>query len=98
MKKKRRVKSIIECIDDPSLFAPWFKGDSWNSWRAFLKVLFNLPLSSEEIAIIQRHTARDTLPEETFRECWLVIGRRGGKSLISALIAVYLSCFKDYRE
>jgi hypothetical protein len=27
-----------------------------------------------------------------------VVGRRGGKSLISALTAVYLACFRDYRD
>jgi hypothetical protein len=28
--------------------------------------------------------------------CWLVVGRRGGKSLILALTAVFLACFIDW--
>ena len=28
---------------------------------------------------------------------WLVVGRRGGKSFMLALIAVYLACFRDWR-
>ena len=31
-----------------------------------------------------------------FSEAALVVGRRGGKSRILALIAVYLGCFRDY--
>ncbi len=30
-------------------------------------------------------------------EAWLVVGRRGGKSRIAALVAVWLACFRDYR-
>jgi hypothetical protein len=26
----------------------------------------------------------------------VIVGRRGGKSLIAALVAVFLACFKDY--
>jgi phage terminase large subunit-like protein len=33
-----------------------------------------------------------------FREAFIIVGRRGGKSFISALIAVFLACFKDWRE
>ncbi len=32
-----------------------------------------------------------------FRVAWLICGRRGGKSFVLALIAVYLACFRDYR-
>ena len=37
-------------------------------------------------------------PVQTVREGWLVVGRRGGKSLISALVAVYLACFSEYSK
>jgi hypothetical protein len=29
-------------------------------------------------------------------EAWLVVGRRGGKSMVLALIAVFLACFKEW--
>ncbi|MBX3307718.1 MAG: terminase family protein, partial [Nitrospira sp.] len=41
-------------------------------------------------------TGRTTPPTEQVQECALVIGRRGGKSFVTALIAVYLACFRDY--
>jgi hypothetical protein len=28
--------SIIDTLDDPALFAPWFAGPSWNAWRVGL--------------------------------------------------------------
>ena len=31
-------------------------------------------------------------------EAWLIIGRRGGKSFVLALIAAYLACFFEYRR
>jgi phage terminase large subunit-like protein len=37
------------------------------------------------------------VPTSAAREAWLVVGRRGGKSPIAALIAVYLACFRDHR-
>jgi hypothetical protein len=36
-------------------------------------------------------------PPGGLSEAWLVIGRRGGKSMILALIACYLAVFRDYR-
>jgi hypothetical protein len=88
--------SIIEALDDTVLFAPSFRGLSWNAWRVFLQGLFALPMSPEELAVFQAHTGRKTAPERTFREAAIVCGRRGGKSRVLALVAVYLACFRDY--
>ena len=41
--------TIIECLDDPALFAPHFVGDTWRPWRAFLAALFGLPLDLSKI-------------------------------------------------
>jgi hypothetical protein len=79
------------------VFASFFKADTWDAWRVFLRVLFALPLSSEQLAIYQQHTGRSTPPTAPLRECFLVIGRRGGKSFMLACIAVFLAAFKDWR-
>jgi hypothetical protein len=34
---------ILQAMDHPQLFGRWFKGSSWNPWRAFLAALFALP-------------------------------------------------------
>lgn len=90
--------NLLDASRDPNLFAPWFRDpDSWTAWRAFLAALFALPMSEDEAEAYQRHTGRDTAPDAPQDEAWLIVGRRGGKSFIMALIAVYLACFRDYR-
>ena len=89
--------NIIQAMADPKLFAPWFKEPAtWAAWRAFLAVLFHLPMDDAQIAIARACTGLETLPEQAFTEAWLVVGRRGGKSLVLAMIAIYLALFKDW--
>src|SRR5580704_17289052 len=90
--------NILQACADPKLFGPFFKKpSSWIAWRVFLAALFALPMTAQEEAIYRQHTGRDTLPTAPSTEAWLVVGRRGGKSFIMALVAVYLACFRDYR-
>jgi len=88
--------NIIQALDDQQLFARVFSGPSWGPWRVFLKALFALPMTDAELDLYRRHTERLTPPTKPFNEAALVIGRRGGKSRILALIAVYLACFRSY--
>ena len=90
--------SILEAMRDPALFARWFTpADSWARWAVFLSALFGLPVSHEAQAIFREHTRRERAPSDP-REAWVIAGRRGGKSLIAALVAVYLACFRDYSK
>ncbi|MER9776794.1 hypothetical protein [Mesorhizobium sp. M0220] len=92
------MKTLLDALDDPKLFAPWLKDNAtWTAWRAFLAALFGLPLSEAELAIFTACTARQHAPTAAAKEAWLIIGRRGGKSFIMALCAVFLACFRDYR-
>lgn len=90
--------NILQAANDPKLFAPWFQRGDWTAWRAFLSALFALPMDDDALAIYKRHTGRTSAPASPFREAWLVCGRRSGKSFTMALVAVYLACFKTYRE
>jgi len=91
--------NILEAIDSPDLFAPWFKDPAtWKAWRAFLTALFGLPMDEEMLALYRHHTGRQEPPTAPFEEAWLVIGRRGGKSFVKALLGVYLATFRDYRQ
>ena len=92
--------SIIDACRDPDLFAPWFKDtETWAAWFCFLKVLFGLPLlDPTELALFQECTPGRAAPSPNgYLEASLICGRRGGKSLVLALIAAYLACFRDYR-
>src|SRR6476661_131288 len=89
--------NILQALDDKQVFAPFFRGATWDVWRAFLAVLFGLPLTSEQIAIYNKFTGRTTPPTSPLHEAWLVCGRRSGKSYILAVIAIFLAAFRDWR-
>jgi hypothetical protein len=75
----------------------WYRDpNTWSAWFAFLRVLFNLPLSDVDYRIYTECTAREELPEEPVREAWLICGRRAGKSFVLATVAVYLAIFRDW--
>src|SRR5690242_19539551 len=88
--------SIIDAMDADALFAPRFAGDSRSTWRAFLAALFALPMTDEQLELFRRHTGRTAAPTQPFRKAALIVGRRGGKGRILALVAVYLATVKDY--
>lgn len=90
---------IIQACRDPKLFGAWFKKrESWAAWFVFLKALFALPMDAGELSVFHALTGRTEPPTQQAAEAWLVIGRRGGKSFIVALIAVFLACFRDYTQ
>ena len=88
--------NILAALDDPALFGPHFRGATWMAWRAFLAALFALPMDAAALALYTAHTGRQAAPTVPFREAALVIGRRGGKSRVLALLGVFLACFRDY--
>jgi hypothetical protein len=98
----KHAVTILDAINDPKLFAPWFAGKkrkSFENWFTFLQVLFALgPLTPEQTAVYQQCTGRTAPPPAPVNEAWLQIGRRGGKSFVLALIAAYLACFREYRQ
>ena len=88
--------TIIDDLGPGGLFEGMFDAPSWKPWRVFLASLFGLPMSADDLTVFQRHTVRTTAPTVPFREAALVCGRRGGKSRILALLAVWLACRPDY--
>jgi len=91
--------NILQAIDDPGLFKRWFKdAGTWVAWRAFTAALFGLPVSDSEADLFRQCTGRETIPEQSFAEAWIVCGRRSGKSFELALVAVFLACFCEYRQ
>lgn len=96
-----RQPTIIEAIQSPKLFGalPRFKKlHTWAAWLVVLRAVFGLAMTADELEIFRRHTGRRSPPEGGSKETYLIIGRRGGKSFISALIAVFVACFGDFKE
>jgi hypothetical protein len=92
--------SLLDAVDDDNLFAPWFKDpQSWQAWRVFIAALFGLPITHiDDEILFEECTGRRAPPTKPASEAWLICGRRAGKSFTLALIAVFLSCFFDYRR
>jgi len=89
--------TILDAVRDSKLFAPWFKNpETWRAWFAYLAALFALPMDAEALALYQKHTGRREPPTEPATESWLVVGRRGGKSLIAAIVSAFVAVFRDY--
>jgi hypothetical protein len=89
--------TILDALSDANLFAPLFRpAASWAAWRAFLAAVFGLPMTPAEQRRFTQHTGRTTPPTRSAREAWVVVGRRGGKSRVSALLVTFLACFRQY--
>jgi hypothetical protein len=88
--------TILDAMTDPRIFGPWFSDPSWDAWKAFLCALFALPMSEVQVELFRHHTGREMPPFAPCREAWVCAGRRSGKSIVAALISIYLSLFRDY--
>lgn len=81
---------------------PWFKGQElgpaapWTSWRAFIAACYGLPMTAEELRIFRQCTGRQNPPKAKAKEAWLIVGRRGRKSAIAALIGVWEGVLRDH--
>lgn len=73
-----------------------FAGDSWATWRTLLRGMFALPAEAQDLEIFEHLTGRSSAPDTSAREVWAIVGRRGGKSSIAALIAVFLTTCRSY--
>lgn len=91
--------NVVEAMQDRKLFGGWFKNsNTWLNWHACLSALFALKPKEHYEDVFRKHTGRTEWPTTPSREAWLVVGRRGGKSLIASLVAIYLACFRDYSK
>ena len=87
------MRTIIELMEaSAEAFQPW---SEWAAWRAYLKGMYGLPMTAEEAEIFRRHTDREP-PTTASPELYAIVGRRGGKSAIGALIAVHHAADYDH--
>lgn len=91
--------TILDAMRHHDLFARWFRDPvSFACWCVLLSALFGLPLDPAQLEIFKQCTGRAAPLAAGYNEAWLIVGRRGGKSLILALIAVYLAVFKVWSD
>lgn len=90
--------TIRDAMTDRGLFGDMFGGDSFAAWRALLAGFYGLPLTDQEAAIWAKITAQEYTAGALFRELWLAMGRRGGKSQVAALLAIFEALLNDHRD
>ena len=94
MSRHTRVEPTIhDVIRD---WFPTFLTPSWTAWRGYLSAVCWLTLTADEAVLYQQCTGRHQLPGAPAREVWTIVGRRGGKSRVAALLAIYLALFRRY--
>ena len=86
--------NIVDVMTDPALFGNHFGGDTWKRWRSLIAGFYGLKTDAR---MFKQLTNRKP-PKNASNEFHIVVGRRGGKSNISALMAVYEACFNDYTD
>lgn len=87
--------TILDLLD----YLPWLQNAAdWLPWRAFLCAVYGLPMSQREYDIFARCTGRKTAPTKQAREVWVVVGRRGRKSAIAALMGVFHGAYRDHEK
>jgi hypothetical protein len=85
--------SILDLFDAH----PWLRqGADWGAWRAFLAASHGLPMSQQEYDIFRACTGRKDPPKRQVDEAWVIVGRRGRKSAVAALIGSYHAAYRDY--
>ncbi len=86
----RRVPDIVEAMNSPQLFQPYFPGGaSWDLWRAVLRATAALPMSPADIEAFKSVAGGREPPRKRPREAWYICGRRAGKDSVVSLIAAH---------
>jgi hypothetical protein len=93
------MMNIVETLESPKFFGPAFPHqETWRSWKVMLKAMYGIEMSIEELKIFQGATARQTPNPNGYFENFGIIGRRGGKSRIASLCAVWEAVFGGWSE
>lgn len=92
----RPALSLDAALDDPALFGRLFPGESWAASRTIVRALEASPPQPGDLERWAELTGGAPWPTAPPREAWIIAGRRGGKSLTAALVAVHRACFVDY--
>jgi hypothetical protein len=91
--------NILAAMESAELWRGFFRDPAtWSAWRVFLRSMFGLPMSADDLDLYKRCTGRSTVNALGYTEAWLVVGRRGGKSRVLALVACFLAVFRDWRQ
>jgi hypothetical protein len=87
---KRATISVADAMASSKLFAPFFAGSSWDTWRACIKAMFAERMTVAETETFRSVSERDP-PTNPVSEAICIIGRGGGKDSVATLIATVIA-------
>jgi hypothetical protein len=93
---KANALRIGDALASRRLFAPFYDGPSWLTWRAVLKAAFAEPLTADELNAFAPIAERAP-PKSRVKELVCVVGRNGGKDSAASLIAAHVAITFDPR-
>ncbi len=85
------ASSMLDMMDAAGLVGP-----TWEAWRTFWRAVYALPMAEGDCERLARHTGRTAPPTAPVREAWQIVGRRGGKSRMAALSALFQGIRRNY--
>jgi hypothetical protein len=92
-----KVKTTLRrALADPQLLGHELQGESFEAWRALLYAALGEPLNEDELAAFRQLTGRQEPPTQRVEKLLVIAGRRAGKSLCAALLAVYQATLVDH--
>jgi hypothetical protein len=77
---------VAAAMSSPLLFEPYFRGPSWDTWRAVVRAAYAEPMSGRDIELFRAVANREP-PKSRVSEFVAAVGRGGGKDGIASLIA-----------
>ena len=90
--------AIDEALTNPKLLGNALGHvSSWSTWLTALRAAYGLPLDQQQREVFRSIAGGRQPPTERTNELWVIAGRRGGKSRISAAIAVHAALLQKHK-
>jgi len=95
--------NIIDALQDKNLFGSFLgpQQQSWENWKAALRVLYGLRTGRRHRKLIEECTGRprSSIPRgRGFDEALFLVGRRSGKSRVAALVGAFEALFGGHES
>jgi len=87
---------VRTCLEDRDLLGLGIEGESWASMKTLCIAAFGEPLTPDERVVFEQLTGRPQEPLQRVKRFVVVVGRRGGKSVIAARASVYVATCCDH--
>jgi len=92
--------NLIDAVESPRAFRGYFRDlRTWSAWITFSKVLTgDRNLTADEMELFRQCTGLTELPPEPIRECYIIAGRRSGKSTWTSLLTCFYSIWGGWKQ